>query len=181
MQTRGQFDPFAPPTTDVDSGVAPGEQQQLLADRGTRFVAQLLDGLLTLVVAAPGPIIGLTQLDPAALSSSNPFRAFSGFGSTALLISGPLVLGLLIYQWYLVATTGQSLAKKWMRVRIVRYEDGGPVGFVKGVVLRSWILMVVAWIPYVGGLIRIIDALVIFGEERRCMHDLIAGTKVVAA
>jgi hypothetical protein len=34
-------------------------------------------------------------------------------------------------------------------------------------------------VPCVGGLFPWIDALYIFGEERRCLHDLMAGTKVL--
>jgi hypothetical protein len=41
-----------------------------------------------------------------------------------------------------------------------------------------------AWrllIPGVGRWMPLIEILFIFGEERRCVHDLIAGTKVVIA
>lgn len=34
-------------------------------------------------------------------------------------------------------------------------------------------------IPAIGQLFAVIDTLCIFWEDRRCIHDLIAGTKVV--
>jgi uncharacterized RDD family membrane protein YckC len=34
-------------------------------------------------------------------------------------------------------------------------------------------------IPVVGRLINLVDPLLIFGKERRCLHDLIADTIVV--
>jgi uncharacterized RDD family membrane protein YckC len=34
-------------------------------------------------------------------------------------------------------------------------------------------------IPYAGGLITLVDLLLIFGKERRCLHDLMADTIVV--
>jgi len=37
----------------------------------------------------------------------------------------------------------------------------------------------VSQVPQVGGLIGLVDILFIFGKERRCLHDLLAGTRVV--
>jgi uncharacterized RDD family membrane protein YckC len=34
-------------------------------------------------------------------------------------------------------------------------------------------------IPYVGWLVSLVDPLLIFGKDRRCLHDLIADTIVV--
>ena len=79
------------------------------------------------------------------------------------------------YQWYLVATTGQSLAKRWFGIKIVRL-DGSLPGFVNGVLLRSWVLHA---LNAVCNFVGLIDALMIFGEQSRCLHDLIAGTKVI--
>ena len=90
-----------------------------------------------------------------------------------------------IYQWYLISTTGQSLAKKWFRIRIVKTDNTG-VDFVSGVLLREWVLGFVAGaingvIPSAGSIVSLVDALMIFGSERRCLHDVIASTKVVIA
>ena len=57
--------------------------------------------------------------------------------------------------------------------------DGAPVDFVSGVILRSWVVQVLSAIPMVGGLVGLIDALMIFGDEQRCLHDHIAGTVVI--
>ena len=98
-----------------------------------------------------------------------------------------MVLAFLAYQWYLVATTGQSLAKRWMGIKIVRL-DGSPVGFVHGVLLRSWVISMATnaisttpGLRTLGRLVHLVDALMIFGEERRCLHDHIAGTRVIVA
>src|SRR5262249_52126407 len=107
------------------------------------------------------------------------------------------VLPLHILQWALIATRGQTLGKMMIKTRIVRM-DGSSVGFVHGVVLRIWVITIPSWI-LVGlmltgmdprtllpasvaiGLIGLLDALFIFGESRRCLHDLIAGTRVIQA
>jgi hypothetical protein len=39
---------------------------------------------------------------------------------------------------------------------------------------------VVAMIPVVGGLISLVDIVLIFRRDRRCLHDHIAGTRVLA-
>ena len=66
-------------------------------------------------------------------------------------------------------------------VRIVMYENGKLPGFVNGWLLRSFVPGLIGQVPYVGGLFSLVDILCIFGEERRCIHDMIAGTKVVEA
>ena len=36
-------------------------------------------------------------------------------------------------------------------------------------------------VPFVGGLVSLVDALLIFRDDRRCLHDEIADTIVVTA
>jgi uncharacterized RDD family membrane protein YckC len=67
-----------------------------------------------------------------------------------------------------------------MGIKIVKL-DGSPVNFVSGVIMRNWIVGLMGGIPYVGSCIRLVDTLMIFGDERRCIHDRIAGTKVIVA
>jgi len=45
--------------------------------------------------------------------------------------------------------------------------------------LRTLPVWVAAQVPWVGGLLGIIDVLFIFGKDRCCIHDKIAGTKVI--
>ena len=140
----------------------------VLADRGTRLGAAIVDFLLVVGVMLPG-LLGFAMFN----DEESGFFAAVGLAGIGLLALG-------IYQIYLVSTTGQSLAKKWLGIRIVKL-DGSPCGFVHGVVLRSWVISALGQIPLVGAIVAIVDPLMIFGEERRCLHDLIAGTKVVVA
>lgn len=113
-----------------------------------------------------------------------------------LFITALTVLPLLVfqvYQWHRTATTGQSLGKSWLAMRVVR-EDGTPPGFLHGVVLRSWVplaLFVVYSQLYINLFIYgpgflyplyfiLADCATIFGVNRRCVHDYIAGTRVVS-
>jgi hypothetical protein len=40
-------------------------------------------------------------------------------------------------------------------------------------------MQAIAMIPYVGNVIALIDVLMIFRTSRKCLHDDIAGTKVI--
>ncbi len=50
---------------------------------------------------------------------------------------------------------------------------------MKTLLLRAIVNGMIGMVPYVGGIYGLIDSLFIFREDRRCVHDLIAGTKVV--
>ena len=103
-----------------------------------------------------------------------------------LRIIGGILLGLgflalLIVQIYLLSTRGQSVGKKIMKVKIVKYLDDSSPGFVHACLLRLIVPGFINGIPIVGSIFPLVDACFIFSEERRCIHDLIAGTKVVNA
>lgn len=164
--------PFQTPKTDSLEGVVGFAQsvdfsEAALADRGTRLAAFMIDYFLTVASIVPGFVV-------MAVLDSEPGLALG----LAVLLLG--FVGLTGYQWYLISTTGQSLGKQWLRIKIVR-EDGSPVNFVSGVMMRIWTVFGMSMIPFVGGFVGIVDACMIFGEERQCLHDRIAQTKVVVA
>lgn len=160
----GNFNPYAPPSTEAQYGHGFGadvHEDAILADRGTRLGARIVDNVLYVAAGVLGFLPGLLIGEELAMA---------GGAVVAMLV-------LAVYQWILIATTGQSLAKKWLGIRIVRL-DGSELGFLYGVVLRSWV------IEFIGALfspVALVDALLIFGDERRCLHDHLAGTKVVVA
>jgi len=146
-----------------------------LAGRGARLGAYLLDVFLTFLAALPGIILAF------ALASN--FRGADEDTVILLVIGvgGAGVFALLVFQWYLLATQGQTLGKKALGIRIVHFEDESNPGFVGTVILRQWVPALIAQIPLVGGIFGLVNILCIFGEERRCLHDQIAGTKVILA
>ena len=119
-------------------------------------------------------LIYVLAMVPASFDTSPP-------GESGVLgsIAAVLLLMTVAVQWYLISTTGQSIAKKLLKMKIVKV-DGQDVNFVSGVVMRSWVPGFISAIPLVGMLFWLIDPLVIFGEERRCVHDVMAGTKVIS-
>jgi uncharacterized RDD family membrane protein YckC len=96
-----------------------------------------------------------------------------------MLVIAPFA-ALWIYQWYLVSTTGQTLGKRWAGIRIVKV-DGSPVTFVSAVLMRSWVFSALTMVPYIGTVLALADIVMIFGSERRTVHDHLAGTQVIWA
>jgi len=92
-------------------------------------------------------------------------------------LAGLLLLILIVLQVILLGRDGQTIGKKLFAVRIVDVDTRQHAGFFKTVVLRSFLNALLSLILFYG----LIDALLIFREDRRCLHDLIAGTVVVRA
>jgi len=59
-------------------------------------------------------------------------------------------------------------------MRIVGRSGENP-GFVRAVVLRNWLRFALSFVPF----FSFIDAVVIFGDTRRCLHDYFGGTFVI--
>ena len=160
------LNPYAAPSAAGARGVVSSPAADDHAARGTRLAARFIDVFLLMGAIAVGgalvPFLGAS--------------AEEGHASAAVLRVFVPALALYVYQCYLVATEGQSLAKRWLNIRIERL-DGEPVGFVHGVLLRSWVMQLLNFIPLMG----LIDSVMIFSEEHRCLHDRIAGTIVVKA
>ncbi len=155
-----------------------------LAGRLTRLGAFLVDYILSVLVALPGVLIigpAFFELLRDAMQGQQP--DFSTVNAGALLL-GMVVLGLgslllLIVQIVMLSTRGQTVGKWLLRIRIVRHADGSPAGFVHGWLLRNLVPGLIQLVPWIGMAFYLADACFIFSPERRCLHDLIAGTKVV--
>ena len=171
------LNPYAPPVAvDPVAQRAIGQlsagsaHEAPLAARSTRFWAALVDDLFYFLLALPGFVafMGSDQMDSLRNDLNTVTRLFYAYCL-------PLPLLFACFQWYLVAKTGQSLAKRWFRIRIVRL-DGSLPGFVHGVFLRSWLLQLFSMAC---GLVALVDAVMIFADDRRCLHDHFADTMVV--
>lgn len=98
-------------------------------------------------------------------------------GGPALAAAGLLLLGIfgVPYQVVLLRREGQTVGKLLLRIRIVDEETGVKGRVFSNIVLRyfvNWLLTMIP--PYV-----LIDHVFIFAKNRRCVHDYLAGTKVV--
>ncbi len=148
------------------------EIQTKLASRWKRLGGAMLDGVISMVIIVPLILVtGVLQ------------RAFSGEGMTigqqaAFFVVGWVVF--LILNGYLLANRCQTIGKVAVRTKIVDLQGNIP-SFGKLLLLRYLVLGLVAQIPIAGSLVGLVNALFIFGKERRCLHDYMAGTRVVEA
>ena len=139
-----------------------------LADLYERFIGALIDWGLYAVAWIFGYYLWL----PLAWVVPDLQRVVFPF--TLAAIAALLVA---IPQWILISLTAQSFGKRVMGTYIVRHRNGELVGFVRGVLLRSWApLTISAFYPT---RLLLIDTVPIFLPMRRCFHDLLAGTDVV--
>jgi uncharacterized RDD family membrane protein YckC len=166
-QTRS---PFSPPKANLEPGAATAGGL-VLARRGSRLAAVFLDGLLSV----PGVAMAAIAF---AIARGNTDRG-PGF-AIGWVLGGLWMLALAIYQIYLLSTRGQTLGKRWMKVRIVKLDGSNP-GFASAVLLRAVVNGLMSAVPYLGGIYALVDILFIFRQDQRCVHDMIAGTRVVVA
>ena len=160
--------PYAPPRAQV-SDVANASDELELAGRGIRLGAFLLDALIGLILVYLPLIMG---------------GLFDNWGTgTAPRISpiaGLLALiGVVVWIWFTVlyvARNGQTIAKKWLGIKVVR-SDGSKASLGRIFWLRNVVNALVGIIPFY----FLIDHLVIFSDSRQCVHDKIADTILVVA
>ena len=155
--------PYAPPQAVVADVIDPTAEIQL-ADRGTRLGAALLDGLI-IVVAVYLPF--LLSVTPGLRGS------WSWIG---LVVAGISFIVWLSFTVKLLGENGQSIGKKACKIKILR-KDGSEVSISRVIIARNLLNGLLGLIP----LYAFIDALFIFGNKRRCVHDYIADTIVVKA
>lgn len=170
MSTVPEPNPFAPPTARVDD-IA--ETEQLLAGRGQRLGAVMIDGLIQGALYFALVYTVLPSLKPSAEVQVDMLGT--------LLKS--LALGLLLFvllQGYLLHTRGQTIGKRLLGIRILR-SNGERASFARLVGLRFAVGLVITMIPLIGAVFGLLDSLLIFRESRKCLHDNIADTIVVQA
>ncbi len=96
---------------------------------------------------------------------------------------GFAVFGFIVFvavQGYFLNQTGQTIAKKLLKMKIVD-ENGNKPEFVKLIGLRYAVVQLAQIVPFLGFIYFIVDALFIFRDDRRRISDLLAGTRVVMA
>jgi len=169
---------FAPPNADVDDIAPPTDDELVLAARGSRLAAALIDAL------APGIFGGICGFSAAMVSAQHrghqlpaslPIAALAGCA-----IGGLALLAYFVYSAMLVYRGGQTYGKKVMGIRVAR-TDGERVSFARFIFLRNLPVMILGAIPFVGYIVGLADTLLIFRDSRRCLHDQIADTCVVTA
>lgn len=149
-------------------------EPNLLASRGKRLAAAVVDVFiffpLVLLIAQPLGLINIS--DPAKMQGFNLDQTMQ------LFIIGQVLF--LLVQGYLLHTQGQTIGKKLLKIRIVSLDDE-LLGIGQLYFVRYLTFSLIAQIPIIGAFISMVNVLFIFGQDRRCLHDRLAGTKVIEA
>ena len=145
-----------------------------LADRGTRLGAAIIDVIIMLAVTLPVMWVGgyfRTVMEKTA-AGEQPSLAYVFMWS---------LIGLAIFaaiQFLPLSQSGQTWGKRMLGIRIADMAGNKPP--IGTLLFRRYLPMqVAASIPYLGGLIGLANVLLIFRDDRRCGHDLVAGTQVL--
>ena len=142
------------------------------ANRLSRLLAQILDGIILLVASMPVMFmlnIGSELIWEDVVETGIPI------GDILQITALGVFLYVLIngyHLWYF----GQTLGKKMMGIAIVDARDKVPA-FSKIIGIRYAPFQFAGAIPGVA-LIGLIDVLLIFRADKRCLHDMAAGTRV---
>lgn len=158
MVGHAAVNPYAPP---VASGIDRSDAFVGMAYAGVwhRFLARSIDTLVFFLSLIP--VFVLMDREPAA----------------ALLLGAVAFLAVMVVQCMGIVVRGQSIGKRVFKIRVVTVQ-GQPVGFVDGILMREVVPTILANLCGVFGLL---DALMIFSQDRRCLHDRIAKTIVIEA
>ena len=163
---------YTPPESQVSDIEKPVEV--VLASEYARLAALLIDGFVMTVVAT---LVVLVLTPTGVLDSFG--QTLEGEGLVSVI--SQIIFGLLVYvgtNGRMLATRGQSVGKRLMKVRIVDMNNNIPP-LRKILLFRILPIQVLATVGFFGSLILIVDSFFIFRPDRRCLHDRLAGTQVI--
>ena len=148
------------------------EGADVLAGRGERLGAALIDGVISLLTFLP--VAALTGyfgkvIDAARGGAAMSFLAAAGYVVLALVM-------FVVVQGYPLAKTGQTWGKKLLWIRIVDLHGAQPP--LWRLIVRYLPIQLLSMVPVVGSFYALVDALFIFRQDKRCLHDLVAATQV---
>ena len=160
--------------SDPPSGEKPAIEDGLrLASRGLRLGGSLLDALiLGAIILAIWYVTGAWQTVYDAVTQHEMLP----LGFTLMW----MVIGLAIFvlvQGYSLVKDGQTLGKKFVHTKIVTMD--GTLPSMRQLCVRYGIANYIGVIPLIGKFLALGDICLIFRRDKRCGHDLAAGTQVI--
>ena len=150
-----------------------------------RFLAGVLDIVLLLLVdgavlAWLSALYGETFLKLLYSDTTLRYTAYDPLLVIFTLAAIGLSLGVIIYCMlnYLLLLNGQTIGKRLFGLKIVGLQ-GELLPWHEIVIKRFLPFWACLGVPYVGSILLIIDLLPCLSKKRRCLHDMIAKTRVI--
>lgn len=163
--------PYQPPNSNLSNSL--NDIEDNTADRGQRFIAAIVD-----------MIIGISSAIPIWILTGTFSNIMKGIQPSLMTQVGMGLYGIIVFaliHGYTLNRYGQTIGKRLTRIYIANTETNQKAD-IKDIILRRFLpVTLIAYIPVIGGLIALIDVLMIFRKDKRCGHDLIANTKVLKA
>jgi uncharacterized RDD family membrane protein YckC len=166
--------PYASPSAESMLNSPTGDAP--LASRSERFLGALVDGLIIIPVAFVGGMILGVALVMAGIETES--RRFQVTASLVGTVMGGIIF--LLINGYFLSTRGQTVGKMVLKTRIVA-ENGSLVPLGPLILKRYLPIWALSALPLIGSLLLLGNSLAIFRSSRKCIHDDLAGTKVVKA
>ena len=166
-------DIYSPPASDLSGSaeqIRATEIDDQLASRWARLGAYLID---TLVLILPYLAIFIltdhweTRLNEGIPVPEQIFYFLAGLAQY-LLVNG-----------YLLQRRGQTVGKWVLGIKIVSVKSNRLLPLWKLFLVRYLPIVVITMLPFVGIFLAIVNDLFIFRRDKRCLHDHLAGTRVV--
>lgn len=146
------------------------DSEKPLASRWARLGASIIDSIIMMFVVVP--VMYFTGGFDGMMEGREPgFVYMFGMGILSLV-------AYLVINYRFLVTNGQTIGKKVLEIKIVDLNGNLPV-FQPQLLIRYAVYLLPGQIPFVGQLFSLINVLFIFSAEKRCIHDLVAKTKVV--
>lgn len=158
---------YKSPKADLETAIETDNTN--LASRGSRFVASIVDALTILPITLP--LMYFTGGFEGVFEGQQPSLIYT---LTMALVGMAIFL---VIHGKIILRDGQSWGKKSQNIKIVTIE--GDHADIKCLAKRYGFYWGVPQVPVVGPLINMVNILFIFAKSKRCLHDHVAGTKVV--
>jgi len=158
-----QENPYTPPSAIVASP----ETEPELASRWARLGGAILDVFVLALLYIP-VMYAAGMFESDNVGKETPTQMIQQSLGILLLF--------LIINGFLLAKRNQTIGKLLVKTQIVSAASGERLSFGKIYGLRYLFFHLLSIpAPWIG----LVDSLFIFRNDKRCLHDLLAGTKVV--
>ena len=154
------------------------------ASYNKRFLAFVIDVFLIAILLTffmqylglgvdPGPTMDMQAAQAELMKKLDALP-----DSQKILLTFSPIICFFVLHGYLLYERGQTIGKKIMGIAIVTLSNQKPAFFplIGQRYFSQWLM---GMLPYIGIPLRLLDVLMIFRGDKRCLHDLIAGTKVI--
>jgi uncharacterized RDD family membrane protein YckC len=166
--------PYQSPATDPILPTPVPDSEFRLATRGDRFLGSFVDGMIGIGIALP--VWGILYFLGVIHSVEEMGRIGISYGIGIGLVHYAVFMAI---QWNFLKSTGQTIGKRMAKTRIAKMDGSKPD--IRDLALKRYgFVSLISMIPVAGAILAWVDILLIFKKDRRCLHDLVAGTQVLS-